>query len=271
MRPFSVARAAAWLALPCLACSCTVLGDSPWNGGHASIGGGYLEASLEGQVDTITEVSPGVTTTTEFDFDDNGGQDDPDAAVYVFAQVGVAPIELRLSAFQYRNQGTGTFSGEFIDTTFTSGTVESEFAIGAYQALLGFDLVNIERIRIGALAGGTLLDLDLSLTDVGAPAVTESVEEVVPVPLVGARGDLKIIGGLWIGATAVFFPLDEIEDFEGDCYDIEAGIHFELVPSFELFAIYREIVLDAEGEVDDVDTRVDLQLGGPVFGVALTF
>ena len=255
-----------WLALPWLANSCISSGDSPWNGGHSSIGGGYFGASVDGQVDTI---SPGVTT--EFDFEENGGQDDSDSAIYAVAQAGLAPLELRLSAFQYENSGTGSFSGEFFDSTFSSGTVESEFTFGAYQALLVFDLVNVERFRIGALAGASALDLEISLDEVGGAAATESAEEVVPVPLVGARFDLKVIGGLRIGATGSFFPLDEIDDFEIDCYDVEAGAHLELLPKFEIFAIYRRIVIDAEGEIDDVDAAVDLQLRGPVFGVALTF
>jgi len=230
------------------------------------VGGGYFDASVEGHVDTI---SPGLTT--EFDLEENGGQDDSDAAMFAFAQAGLAPFELRLSAFQYENSGTGTFSGTFLDTVFVSGTVDSELSVGAYQGLIVFDLVNIERIRIGALAGATALDLDLTVTDAADPSIEESGDETVPVPLVGARFDLKVIGGLRIGATGAFFPLDEIDDFDVECYDFEGGVHLELLPKFEIFAIYRQISIEAEGEIDDVDALVDLELSGPVFGVALTF
>jgi hypothetical protein len=262
----SLARTGLWLALPWLAGACIATGDSPWNGGHASIGAGYFEATVDGRIDTI---SSGLTT--EFDFEENGGQDDSDAAIYAAAQAGLAPLEFRLSAFQYENSGTGSFSGEFLDTVFASGTVESDFSVGAYQALLVFDVVNIERIRIGALAGASAIDMDLTVTDATDPSIEESADETVPVPLVGARIDLHVIGGLRIGATGAFFPLDEIDDFEVNCYDFEGGIHFELLPKFEIFGLYRAISIEAEGEIDDVEAAVDMELQGPMLGVALTF
>jgi hypothetical protein len=254
-----------------LAGGCTMTGDSAWNGAHISAGAGYQQVGLAGEVDTFEEIAPGVIATTEFDFEDNGGQDDAEPTPYLVAQAGFAPLELRGSAFRFRSEATGTFTGDFLGTDFVTGTVETDYDIDVYQLSLGFDLVNIERFRLAALAGASLLDIDIAVRDGGAPGTEESIDEVVPVPLVGARGDLKVIGSLRIGATALFFPVDEVEGFETEMLDLEGAIAWAPLRSFEIFGLYRYVAIEAEGEVEDVDAALDLRLGGPVVGVALTF
>ncbi len=258
------------LALPVLTSGCSLTGGSAWNGVHISGAAGYMETELDGSLDTTIERTPGIPVTTGFDFEGNGGQKGKESTVYLAGAVGLAPLELRVSGFQYQQNSTGTFTGEFLDTTFT-GMVESEFDIGAYQATLGFDILNLERFRVGILAGATILDLDLGLSDVTFPGTEESVDEILPIPVVGVRADIKITGFLRVGATGTFFPLEDIEDFDVRFMDLEGGIYLEPVSYLEIFAIYRSISLEGEGEIDNVIADFDIELSGPVFGVAVTF
>ena len=249
---------------------CTIFGDSAWNGVHASASLGYQEVALDGSIDTNTEVSPGVFVTTEFDLEDNGGQDESQAAIYASAQVGIAPFELRASGFEYSNEASGVFNGEFLGTTFT-GPVDTDFQLIAYKATLGFDLINLERIRVGAMIGATVLDLDLAVTSSLVPGVEETLDEVVPAPVVGARVDVKVVDPIRIGGELTLLPLDEVEDFDVSFVDWELGVHFEPLPYLEIFGLYRNIHVEVDGEIDGSDAAVDLGISGPVVGVAITF
>lgn len=206
----------------------------------------------------------------KFDFRTDGGLDKKSQTAYVSAQVGIAPLELRLSAFEYDESGTGTYTGEFFDQTFT-GDVATDFSIGTYKGTLGLDLLNLERFRVGIIAGAAVFDIDLEMRETGGGLTVESGQETFPVPIVGARGDLKLLRNLRVGAEVTIFPLDEVEDLDVSYTDLEAGIHFEPLPYLEIFGLYRYIDLEVDGEIENVDTVVDILFEGPVVGVAVTF
>ncbi len=249
---------------------CSLTGNSAWNGVHASAGLGLQEVNLTGSIDTDTEVSPGVFVTTEFDLEDNGGQDSSQQALYASAQVGLAPIEFRVSAFEYSNDASGIFTGDFLGTPFT-GPVDTKFDIQAYKGTIGIDLLNLERLRIGALIGATVLDLDLRVSSSLVPGTEETLDELVPAPVIGGRADFKITGWLRVGGELTLLPIDEIEDFEVSFLDYEVGIHIEPFPYLEIFGLYRSLELEVEGDIDGSNASVDMGMSGPVFGVAITF
>ena len=257
-------------AIALFASGCSLTGNSAWNGLHASAGLGLQEVNLTGEIDTTTEVTPGVFVTTEFDLEDNGGQDDSERALYAAAQIGLAPIEFRASAFEYSNEASGTFNGEFLGTNFT-GPVDTEFDIRAYKGTIGFDLLNLERLRVGGLIGATVLDLDLRVSSTLVPGVTETLDELVPAPVVGGRADFKVTDWLRVGGEFTLLPLDEVEDFDVSFVDYELGVHIEPLPYLEIFGLYRNLQLEVEGEIDGSDAAVDMGMEGPVIGVAITF
>ncbi len=256
--------------LPLLATSCTLTGDSAWNGIHASGSLGYQQTSIGGGVTTNTEVSPGVVVSSDFDFEDQGGQDRSKPGVFASATVGLAPLELRLSGFEYQQTSSGTFTGDFLDTTFT-GAIDTDFDILVYKATLGFDFINLERFRVGAIVGATVFDFDIFLSSPDVPTEQESLDELFPAPVVGARGDVKITDTLRVGGEFSLLPLEEVEGFEVGYVDWQAGVFLEPISHVELFAIYRSISLEVDGEIEDADADVDLQFTGPVIGAAITF
>jgi len=253
-----------------LICGCSMFGDSAWNGAHTSVGAGLQQVALSGSIDTTTPIGKGGSVTTAFDLEDDAGQDEEQSALYAAAQLGIAPLELRVSGFEYANEASGTFTGELLGTTF-SGPVETDFDLSAYKLTMGLDVLNLERLRVGAIVGATVMDLDFLIASTTVPDASENLDEMVPAPVAGVRADLKVIDGVRVGGEFTMLPIDEVEGFEVSFIDWELGIHVEPLPYLEVFGLYREIRLELDGDIDGNDAALDIGLRGPVIGVAITF
>ena len=264
-------------ALPCLlllglgGASCSITGDGAWSGFHVNAGAGGFQSGLDGSVTTDFTVagSPGSSTVN---LTENAGLGKSQFNPYVDARIGVVPFEIGLTGFDYSDSGAGTLNGRYLGTTF-SGSVQSDFELRSLRGTVGIDVIALDMLRVGLLGGVNYMDLNFALSGIDASSglrVNETIDEGLPIPVLGARADVGIIEDLRVGAQVLGLNLD-VEDFDIDFLDFEAMLHYEPVPWVEAFVGYRAINFDWAGMSGGEQVRADLEMSGPVFGVGISF
>ena len=248
--------------------SCAVSGgDSAWNGPHGSAFLGGFYSGLSGDLRTTDRVGP-VKVKGTANMDSVGQGDDvfnPSGGV----RLGFAPFEVGLSMFDYAETGSGKFTGRFLGKTFT-GKVRSDFDVRNIKGTAGLDLWNSEQARIAVVLGVDYLDMDLLVQDLGTK-ISERIDEALPIPVVGVRGDVRLIEDLRLAGEFVGMDL-KVEDFNATFFDLELALLYQFSANVEAFVGYRDLTIDFAGPLAKNQT-VDANLGlsGPIFGVGLRF
>jgi len=259
--------------------ACVLPGSSPWNGLHANAYAGYFPVTGDFS-SSATSVTAG--GAVEFDGGVDLGDDSATAAV-LGARIGFAPMEVAISTFGF----DGGFSGQVTGGTIFNGTplgaptdyaIDADMDVSVAQATLGFDIVNLPPGRVGLLIGFDYIDFDtMSFTHAesvgGLPAGTRQdliVDEAVPLPLIGVRGDIWLPFDMRLGGTLAGARIEH-QDVDYSMVDLDLAVHWEPGLNTELVLGYRLIKTELDGEVDG--TTVDAELGftGPYLAVSLYF
>ena len=268
------------LAVPLLMPACVLPGSSPWNDLHANAYGGYFPVTGD-----FSSAATSVTTgggAVQFDGAVDLGKDES-TAFLLGAPAGFAPIEFAVSSFGF----DGSFDGQVTGGTVFNGTalggptnyaVDADIEVVANQLLLGFDIVNLPPGRVALLLGLDYLDFDrmgwtLAQPVGSLPAGTRQdllVDEQVPLPVIGLRGDVWLpfdarLGGTLVGANITH------QDVEYSMYDLDLALMWEPGLHVEVMLGYRMLETDLNGDIDG--TTVDASLGfrGPYLGVSVYF
>ena len=150
--------------------------------------------------------------------------------------------------------------------------VDTEMEVGATSILWTHDWGLGDTAHFGLGFGVTALQLgaDFSGEEPGGGAVTASMDETLPVPLIGVRlgGD---VGPIRLEASYAFLNVDA-EDAEVSVTDFDVYTGLDILGDLGSLVIgYREFSIDAEFDSDSDSANLDLTLGGPYAGVRFGF
>ncbi|MDP6964215.1 MAG: hypothetical protein QGF46_08640, partial [Planctomycetota bacterium] len=129
--------------------------------------------------------------------------------------------------------------------------------------LFGLDVFNFNEFKFTAQeANGSILP--------GDPQ-NVLVNQEVPVPIIGLRGDLAIPGtDIRLGAEVSGVSID-IDDVDASFFDHDININFEIFENGEAVVGYRAVQLNIDGTLDSTTINMDLNMSGPYFGVSFYF
>ena len=256
-----------YLLLVCSALipACAIPGDAPWSDLHVNIDAAGFRPTLEASAGNI--VTPGIDGS----FAINSAAEYSDL---YGARIGLAPFELSFSQFSYSRNQAGVFNGTFGGIPVGPDTpVDSSLEFAATKMMVGIDVLNTSIARVGILAGLDLLSFNkFSLTNAGSSVQNVLVNQEVPIPIIGLRGDIAIPGtSISLGAEISGISID-VADIEASFFDHNINLSMEIVKNAEVVVGYRTISLNVDGDIDDTQIQnMDLSMSGPYFGVSVYF
>lgn len=273
------------LAVLLLLPACSIPGDAAWSDLHAS---GFIAAYPAGMDATATDISVADSSGAGLTFKgDLAMEKNRETGFYYGARAGFAPFEVAVSAFGYDGahssivSGGATFRGVDLPITETLDA-RTDLDLGVSRLMLGVDVVNTPVFRIGLRAGVDFLEFDrftVTSTEqvnvLGIPIVNVGdtqnilINESVPVPLVGVRGDVLLpfmdirLGGELSGLSV------NIDDTDVTYLDMDINVNYAPWQNLELVLGYHRIDIDVSGSIDDTTIDVDMLIDGPYFGASL--
>ncbi len=246
-----------WVAfLPLCAC----------NGPTIDFDGGLHLPHLDG---TIALSNTTLTSIDEIDLATDLDLDSTDAAPWLHGEVEHGSVRLTAWGFHTEASGAGTVTADFGGITAGSA-VTSDLDVTLAQGRALFDLVELFGLELG---GGLAVQwIDVSL-DVDEPTfgLSEEVDVRQPVPLLAARvgHDFEPLLGLPVDAAlSVAWIRADVGDLGGGVLDLEALVRARF-DRLGLFAGWRTLRVDIDGETDGQEFAGDVDLAGFLFGATL--
>lgn len=225
---------------------------------------GPITPDGEIQVDDVG--SPATSRNTASDL----GLDDDEGTLAGRVDLKFGSPHLTLSTQTTSWEGDGTLSADFGGIT-ASTAVSSELDLGLHRAVITFDMIPTDFVEFGLGLGATLVDFNATVTD-DLGAVSEKVDESVPVPVLAAR----LGGRIWIfDAEALVSGLSaDIDGDEATYLELDLngkiaflGSHGGLSGSVVIG--YRRVDLEIDYDDDTEEVHADLTFDGPYFGLQL--
>lgn len=236
-------------------------------GVEARVYGGYIETQLTGDM-ALEPSSGGVSLdTVRVDVEETLGLNEPSGSPYGRLDLELGPARLTFSAFQYSDSGSGTLNATFGDISV--GTpVNTELDLLNIKGALAFDLLDFGAFRLSPGIGVDFFDVDMT---VRAPSVgqTEQLTSMAPVPMLFAQTEVDlgpiaaVVDGGWISL--------DLDEGEGDYWDIEGLLRLVPGGGFEVFGGYRWISIDVLGNDNGQEFAADLELQGWFVGGGFAF
>lgn len=229
---------------------------------------GYTQVEMSGMVALDTSVGGVDLGTVQVDLQDDLGLDDEVGSPYARAEVDLGLIVLTGSGFIYDEQSTGTLSVDFGDITVGS-TVESDIEITNFKGAITFDIIDLGPLRLSPGVAVDVFDIDMTITATAPVVASEHVEITTPVPMLFLQTELDL-GPVGATLDMGWMSLD-LGDVKGTWLDIEGLATFALFPPFEIFAGYRFISIDTDGDADGQAFEVDIELQGWILGGGISW
>jgi hypothetical protein len=174
-----------------------------------------------------------------------------------------------VSAFTFEESGTGVLEANFGDSgTLVAGTpVNTNFEMLNAKGSLAFE-IDLGPVSIAPGVCANYFDLDVRVRDQIGIA-DERVELNAPVPMAFVRGKVDL--GIVSGIAEVGYMAIDIDDVDTKFLDAEVLVMVHPTAMLDLFAGYRLLDLDADGEIDGDSFDADLQIGGFLIGGGVRF
>ena len=224
--------------------------------------GGYALMGLDGDLGYATAGNgPAVTQSVE-----SFGLGDDQGTPYARAVFDMGVPVFSVSGFMFDEEGDGQLQQDFGDVSAGIG-VHTDFELTNLKAAYAF------KIAIGPVALSPGLAVDYFDLHVDVRDVFNTQQETVdvsgPVPLAFLRGELNL-WKLGLIAEAGYMKAD-LEDADAQVLDLEALLELRLTPLINVFAGYRLVDLEIDGEIDGDAFDADVSLGGFLLGGGLRF
>lgn len=224
---------------------------------------GFARMQLSGDIgleDATNQIS------TQQDLDTALGLGDAAGSPYARLELDFGVPVLAVSAFQFSEDGRGTLSGTFGNIP-ASAQVDSEMDFTNLKVSYTFD-IDFGVVKVSPGLAMDLFDLQTRVREVNT-GISEEVDVLAPVPLVFVRGmvDLEAVA---LVAEGGILEVD-VADLDGRFVDVEAWLEVRPLDNLFLFAGYRWIIIDADGESDSQRFRADLELSGWQVGGGFRF
>lgn len=224
----------------------------------------YAELALDGDLGYLDTAS---TASIRQDIGSAFGLGDAQGTPYVRAQLDTGVPVLSVSAFDFRDDGTGVLQADF-GNNLTAGTaVRSEFDLFAAKAAYAFE-IGIGPVSVSPGIAVDYLDLDVRARDLIGIA-DERVQLNAPIPLAFLRGevDLDIVSAV----VETGYMRVDVEDVDGSLLDVEAMLMAHPTDLLDVFVGYRLLNLKIDGEIDNDAFDTDIRLGGFFIGGGVRF
>lgn len=132
----------------------------------------------------------------------------------------------------------------------------TDFKATFIRPMIGIDLDVLDQVGVGVHAGLQYIDQESSL--VVSPFGAFSTDDPALLPVIGAHAFAEA-DGVRAQLRVVYSSLD-FEDVVANFYDVEAAIHFYLGDTLYLGAAFRQLQLEYEEELLDLEVK----LNGPM-------
>ncbi|MCY3002664.1 MAG: hypothetical protein NTV21_12750 [Planctomycetota bacterium] len=200
------------------------------------------------------------------------GINDQEATLGARADLKWGSPHLTLTTQQTSWSGDGTIDADFggISVPGASLAVSSDLDLAVHRALLTFDLFPTDLFELGIGFGLTAVDIDASVAERGNPTNRESVDELLPIPVLAGRVAGRLGGfeleGLASGLTA------KVNGDEATYVELDLNAKYAFVG--EHGSLHGAVVLgwrsiDFKFDYTDGSQEYDINLGfdGPYVGL----
>lgn len=233
---------------------------------------GYAQMAVSGDIGYVNGTN---SAAVRQDVESALGLGDDRGAPYVRAALDTGVPVLSVSAFQFSESGNGVLQADFGDIGTSIGGISIPGGVPVTSEL---DFTNVKgayafQISLGpvALSPGIAVDwfdIDLTVRD-GLGIQTENVQLQAPVPLGFLRGEVDL--GVVSAIAEVGYMEYGVDDLDGKLLDIEALLQVHPTAMLSLFAGYRSLNLQVDGELDGDTIDTDLTVSGFMIGGGLRF
>lgn len=247
-----------------------LLGTAGCLGGNASftVDAGVHLPSIDGSLGLSN------TTLTDLDEIDLSSQlslDDADVAPLPRAELDFGFLDLAAWGFTTEASGRGTATADFGDITAGSD-VESELALSMVQLRVLGDVIDSGPFQLGVGLAAQWVDVQLDVHEV-VFGLDESIDVQQAVPLLAARATFDL-GALDLVPLSFELSAAGVKlsyaDIDGALLDVEALVRWRF-GLFGLFAGWRHLLVQIDGEASGQAFDGDVTLSGVVAGLTLRF
>ena len=228
-----------------------------------SVDVGVARLALDGDV-ALGPSGGGVDIDSiEIDTGDSLGIDSFSETPYVRLQVRHEKATITLSTLWYNQTGSGVLQQNFGD--LLQGTsVSTSAEIVDLRLAMYYDLVDERRFSISPGVGFDYLSMEFSATGAGS---TEWIDDSFLMPMAFVRTAIDLGSSI----DAMFEIGANFVDVGDTLVDFDAIIRWNPLPLVELFAGYRFILFDGDGQSADRGWQADILLHGGMIGLKLPF
>ena len=226
---------------------------------------GYTIMEIGG--DLALDSGGGPAASVEQSVDTAFGLGDAQGSPYFRGQLDASGPVFTGSVFWLRDSGAGQLDGAF--GGLPSGTaVEGDLDLGVAKISAAYDFdLWLVKVAPGLMCDVFALDFTAREQTLGG---TEAIDEVVYVPMPFVRAEAGFGPVTAVGEIG-FLEVSDLGDASGRFLDFEALVEVNIAPLAHLFAGYRLIDMDGDGDTGNDVYGVDLQLRGWTIGGGLRF
>lgn len=227
---------------------------------------GYTQMAVQGDI-ALSTTSGSLSGVIDQDFESAFGLGDGSGSPYVRAQVDFGVPVLTVSAFTFRERGSGTLNSQF--GNITSGTdVDSDLQFANVKASYAMQF-DVGPVAVSPGIAVDLFDLRMRVSDTAGFA-SETIDVFAPVPMAFLRAevDLSVVAAV---AEVGYIDVPKIDDVKGTFWDAELFAEVRPLPLMHLFAGYRMLHVDGSGVVDAQDFATNLDISGWMIGGGIRF
>jgi hypothetical protein len=230
----------------------------------AHVAAGYTQVAVSGDLG-LTTGTGGVSNVQ--DIEPAFGLGDDQGSPYVRAEADLGFARLTGSAFRFEESGEGVIDGAF--GNIPSGTqTRSNLEFTNVKASLGFDF-GLGPVSISPGLALDVFDMQFVARDPVSQA-TEEFDDVLFLPLLNLGAEVELFG-IAAAAEIGYLKTPEIDNAETEVLDFEAMLRWDFGSNLGVFAGYRYIDLQGEGETGGDSVDVNFQVSGWTIGGMLRF
>jgi len=272
------------LVLLCLLPACSIPGDSAWSDLHVNGFGAVFPVGLDA---TANDLSVADSSGNGITFDGDLTMEKNREVGFLYgARAGIAPFEVSASAFGYNGAlhtnviGGATFAGQPLPIA-EDLAARTDMDLAITKLMLSVDVLNTPVGRVAVMAGVDFIEFDrfvITATEtvsvLGVPLISAGdaqnvlINQSVPMPMIGVRGDVQLPFGLRLGGEISGLTAN-IDAADVTYLDLDINVNYEPMDNLELVVGYHRIDIDVNGSIDDATVDVEMLIDGPYFGVSL--
>ena len=225
------------------------------------------------QIDGSVSLDDGAGFSTGLTLDNELNLDDLEPTFSGEVNLRILRSDFWLSGFIYDSSDSNTLTQTvtFGNITFTgTTTLDATFELDNLRFAYGIAILDEGGVRVSPLVGVHYFRVSASLSAVllGVP-ISESIEEDLAIPFVGARAEIAFSDFLITAEVSVFFI--DVDTFEAPFVDLLGTFTWRPTPNIAIFAGYRYILFDVRSTDLGRDFSIELEIHGPIVGAELRF